>query len=395
MKGIGIDLTLLVPGRVGGVETYVRSLLDALARLENDNRYLLFGAKPTLDTIALDKNKFAQEVVIPPRGVRNVGFRLARRLLWDGFDYDLVSRSINEHIDQQIGKHRVSVLHEPLGLVRITTRTPVVLTVLDIQHEYHPEFFSPRELEFRRRWHPKSMQRASAIIAISEFTRQTIIERCAVAPEKVITIHFGLDERFQPLVDPVRLQQLRAQYRLPEQFVFYPANSWPHKNHARLLGALKLLKDRGALDFGLVLTGVVYPEHRDLLQQVEELGLGGDVTHLGLIPYADLPCLYALASCLVFPSLFEGFGYPVLEAMGCGCPVVCSNLTSLPEISGGAAILIDPTSEEQIADALVSLVHDESLRADLARRGLARAQGFSWQAAARQTLQVYSCYSRA
>lgn len=381
MNPIGIDLSLLIPGRVGGVETYVRNLLTALAELDENHKYLLFGTKTTLDTIELNQHDFAREIVVPPYGMRNIGFRAFRRLLWETMDFDLVSR--------RIGKCKVGVLHEPFGIVRIETDTPVVLTVHDIQHEFYPTFFGKRELNERRSWYPKSMRRASMIIAISEFTRQTIIERYSINPDNIVTIHYGLSYIFQSNIDNTVSEHIKAKYNLPDAYVYYPANSWPHKNHARLLRALKLLKDRGILDFHLVLTGVVYPEHQQFLELIEKLNLANEVLHLGHVPYSDQPYIYSLAKCLVFPSLFEGFGNPVLEAMGCGCPVICSNVTSLPEIAGNAARLVDPLSEEDIAEAMYTVVNNDNVRSDLVRLGLSRAQEFSWRTAAMQTRQIY------
>ena len=221
------------------------------------------------------------------------------------------------------------------------------------------------------------MNSATHIIAISDFTKATIVDRYGIEPAKVTTVHIGLDSRFQQVTDLHALGSTRAKYNLPSAFAYYPANSWPHKNHATLLQTIRLLKDQGQLDFKLVLTGVVYPEHQGLFALLEELGLRDDVMHLGFLPHADIPAIYALASCLVFPSLFEGFGMPVLEAMSCGCPVICSNSTSLPELCGDAGMLVDPMREEEIAQALATLMVDNTVRLRLGRTRVVRADNCS------------------
>jgi glycosyltransferase involved in cell wall biosynthesis len=191
------------------------------------------------------------------------------------------------------------------------------------------------------------------------------------------------------MANPDELERVRAEHGLDRPFMYFPAATWPHKNHKKLLAALKILTDRYDFDGHLVLTGIAMKSHGDILDEVEQLGLTEQVKILGYLPYADLPFLYNLARLLVFPSLFEGFGLPLVEAMACGCPVVCSEVTAMPEIAGDAALLFDPTFEEDIADKVWAVWNDDGMRERLITRGFERARLFRWEKTARETIEVY------
>ena len=171
--------------------------------------------------------------------------------------------------------------------------------------------------------------------------------------------------------------------------MYYPAATWPHKNHKRLLAALKIMKDRYGFDGQLVLSGIAMQANDAVLEEIGRLGLRDDVIVLGYLPHEDLPCLYNLARLMVFPSLFEGFGIPLVEAMACGCPVACSNVTSIPEVVGDAAVTFDPVSVEDMAEKTWALWSNDSLLRDMKTQGLDRVKLFSWDNMARQTIQVY------
>jgi glycosyltransferase involved in cell wall biosynthesis len=194
--------------------------------------------------------------------------------------------------------------------------------------------------------------------------------------------------------DTPRLESLRAKYSLHKPFMYYPAATWPHKNHNRLLAALKIMKDRCRFDGQLVFSGIAMQENDAVLEEINRLGLQNDVVILGYLPHAELPYLYNLARLMVFPSLYEGFGIPLVEAMACGCPVACSNTTSIPEVVGDAAVTFDPGSAEEMAEKIWAIWNDDVLLCDLKTKGLGRAGQFSWENMARQTVQVYKKAAR-
>jgi glycosyltransferase involved in cell wall biosynthesis len=217
------------------------------------------------------------------------------------------------------------------------------------------------------------------LCAISDFTRNTLIERMGVAPERVTTAHLAADPLFeQPLDTTGRDAVLRRHGLTAGEYLLFPGHTWRHKNHARALQALRVLGEDYGLRPLLVSTGAAREAQADLQAHIEALGLNGRVRFLGYRPAAEMPALYAGAGALLFPSLFEGFGMPVLEAMWSGCPVVCSQTSSLPEIAGNAAALVDPTSPAEIAAATARVLTDSGWRRELVARGHGRAREFSW-----------------
>jgi len=376
---IGLYTLFLYPGQIGGIETYVSQLVKALGQVDKTNEYLIFVSDHNQSLFTgLDRPNF-RLVHLPLLPAANpLPLRALRRL-----------KLIPVHLTQQLHRHPVDVLHY-LGTTidQREVKFPCVLTMHDIQQEYYPQFFPPETLAWRQANFQPSAHKARQIIADSAYTRQTIIEKYHISPEKIHTVRLGIDEQFKPIEVPPALAAIRHQHNLPEQFLFYPANPWPHKNHARLFEALIHLRRRYAINYPLVLSGV-WSEPARLEAQIVEAGLTGQVQMLGYLPYKDLPALYAAATALIFPSLFEGFGMPVLEAMACGCPVICANTTSLPELAGESAILVDPLHVAQMAEAIYNIIHSASLRAELRQKGLTQVKNFSWTRTAQQTVEVY------
>jgi glycosyltransferase involved in cell wall biosynthesis len=226
-------------------------------------------------------------------------------------------------------------------------------------------------------------------MAISDFTRQSLMDLYGVPAERIDVVHLSCGNEYRECCDQEVLLKIREKYGLVRPFLYYPAATWPHKNHRTLLAALQLLHERYGFDGELVLTGIAMRSHNELLDEIERRGLKDKVRVLGYLPYEELPYLYKLARIMVFPSLFEGFGIPLVEAMACGCPVVCSDVTSIPEVVGDAAVTCDPNSFEDMADKIWTVWNDDGQIEKMRARGLARADLFSWEKTARQTLDVY------
>ena len=345
MTRVGISLLTLVPGVSGGSETYARELVRTLGRI-GDLEYRTF-----LPTIATDVEGLPSEVVTDYRASRTMPGRMAAMARATAFSNRLQKRFTG-----------FDAVHFPLSvMIPPVSRIPTVSTVLDVQHEFLPEFFSGAERVYRKRVYGWTVRRSRLVITISRHSAETLVERLGLAEERVRPIHLGLDhDRFRPGIGP------------RGEFVLYPALGWPHKNHARLFEAFGLLRQRHP-GLELVLTGYDgrAPE---------------GVRVLGRVPQDELVRLYQNAAALVFPSLYEGFGQPPLEAMACGCPVACSNAASLPEVVGDAARLFDPESPEDMAAAVEDVLDRPE---EWARRGLERAQLFSWDACARAHEVVY------
>jgi glycosyltransferase involved in cell wall biosynthesis len=343
---VGISLLTLVPGISGGSETYARELVRALGRVgEHDYRAYV-------PTIADDVEGLPTELVREYRASRSTPGRIAAMATTAAF-----GRRIRRRLDE------VDVVHFPLTVMIPRVSGPAATSVLDVQHEVLPEFFSRAELAYRRAAYGWSVRRSRLVITISRHAAGTIVERLGVPEERVRPIHLGIDHAvFHPAEGETR-----------GEFLLYPAREWPHKNHDRLFTALAELR-RGHPQLELLLTGYDGP--------VPE-----GARSLGRVSRDELVQLYRTAAALVFPSLYEGFGQPPLEAMACGCPVACSNAASLPEVVGDAARLFDPRSVEEIVTAVEDvLASPEGWR----ERGLARAAAFTWEATARAHDAVYA-----
>jgi glycosyltransferase involved in cell wall biosynthesis len=376
---IGINALGLRPGQVGGVEVYLRNLVANLGRIDPDNEYLVFVDRHSQSVFGSGLLPNVRQVVIAPSPPVSPVVRALRYWGW-----------LPSPLADQLKGSGVDVIHYPDSIINpLGVALPCVLTFHDIQHEYFPRHFSLKTRLLRKLTYGPSARKARQIITNSQFTRDTLVEKFGVPTGKITPIHWGVDAAFRPDVSPTEVQRVRQKYHLPQVFAFYPANTWPHKNHSRLVQAISLLQRKYRSDCELVLCGQFGWGHDALLAALKAYDLQRDVLILGYVPTEDLPALYRVASLLAYPSLFEGFGFPLVEAMSCGCPIVCSNATSLPELAGDAAVLVNPYDVEGLADAIWRVLNHTDLRTDLAARGLARASHFSWEKAARQTMQVY------
>ena len=395
---IGINLIPLRPGRMGGAEVYFRDLLGELLR-RGGHEYLLVTADYNHDTLpelpACRRLLFVRENAGTSRIIRK-----ARRILEPmvrrlGQVRHKYHRARAESLRSMIRRERLDLWFCPFTKLDPVVRDcPGVITVYDLQHEYAPQFFSEGELRDRRGFYPESCRSADHIIAISEFTRRCIGERYDVPPDRVSAVWLAPGSNFEWRGAEGRVLAVRAKYRLPSKYAFYPANTWHHKNHGRLVEALAIYRRSYDGDLGLVLTGVGENGHRALQEAITSHALEHVVHVLGHVPYADLPALYAGATCLVHPSLFEGFGIPLVEAMLAGCPIVAARATSIPEVVGDAAILFDPLSPAAIAQSIAAVARDPERAADLVRRGRARATMFSVSEMADRTLEIFERVSR-
>jgi len=272
-----------------------------------------------------------------------------------------------------------------------------VLTVHDLIFLLFPEYHLPLNKWFLNRFMPLFVRRAHAIIAVSQCTKDDLIRHYTVPSEKITVVYEGVDARFQPVTDLDTLTRVRARYSLPERYVLYVGTIEPRKNLNTLLEAFAGLKERPATcdlrpatcDLRLVIVGKTGWLYEGFFRRLRELGLEDQVIFPGFVPDEDLPAIYSAAELFVFPSLYEGFGLPPLEAMACGTPVVVSNTSSLPEVVGEAGLMVDPRDVRALAEAMERVLTDEHLRAELTANGLERARQFTWERAAQETMEVY------
>jgi glycosyltransferase involved in cell wall biosynthesis len=265
----------------------------------------------------------------------------------------------------------------------------LVVTIYDLSFMTHPELHLPANVAHCLAGTRLAIEHADAIIAISEHTRHDLIERLGARPERITVTPLAHDPGLVQVTDPRRLAAVRKRYGLPEHFILFLGALEPRKNLQRLLEAYAALPPGLRRDVALVVAGMSGWLNDSIHARVVELGLEPSVHFAGYVETADLGAVYSLATVLAYPSLYEGFGLPVIEAMACGTPVLTSSVSSLPEVAGDAAVLVEPADVGSITAGLRRLLESPTLRRDLAIRGIARAARFSWNRCARQTLDVY------
>jgi glycosyltransferase involved in cell wall biosynthesis len=363
---IAFDGTTLRPGRTG-VGYYTEHLLQHLA-LETGGNEVIVVSNRAIETSA----------PLPPevQVARNYVFPL--RLPWMQF----VAPRMLDELD-------ADVAHFTNSMVPLASPIPTVVTIHDMSLTLYPQYHPVRRVLLNRPLVNLAARRVDAIITVSHSARRDILRLYNVPPDRVRVVHEAAAPAFQPISDAARLDDVRRRYGLPARFILYVGTIEPRKNLPRLLDAFARRRRCGDLSHTLVCVGRYGWRARDVERAVERLGLAGTIRFLGYVPHADLPALYNLAETFVFPSLHEGFGLPVMEAMACGVPVVVGRNSSLVEIAGDAAETVDATDVDAIGAALVRLARDRDGRLERGRRGLARARAFSWRHAARETLDVY------
>ena len=385
-----IDLRWMEIGKAGGVEQMTYELVSALSRLDHRNAYRLLCPRSTFHEWDF------------PRGFQCRGFFTDKN--------EARAEALHAGLTNALsGELRLQpILTPPMRALRAYRKMdfdlvhalpsytfpdlacfPTVLTVHDLQHLHHPEFFTPENFRERDNLYRTSCAAARHILCISEFTRQDVHARYGVPLEKMTTV-WNIPSRAAWLrVPPARRRALLAGMGIAGRFFFFPAHGWPHKNHGRLVAAFGLIVKDLPADVRLVFTGKPFPPDHPARAALVDHGLEKRVVHLGYRSPLEMRALYGGALALVFPSLFEGFGMPVAEAMIAGCAVACSNTTSLPEITGEAAVTFDPLDTDAMASAMLRLALDEELRADSIAAGQRRSVLFSARASALKTLTAY------
>jgi glycosyltransferase involved in cell wall biosynthesis len=362
-----------VGAKLGGNESYAINLIEALAQIDSVNNYTLYV------TTAAARDRFHQ---------RWPNFKVHTTL-----PHTPLIR-IPLTLSAELRKHPVDVLH-----VQFTAPPfcpcPVVVSIHDLSFEHLPQTFLRRSRTQLRLTVRHSARRAERILTLSEHTRRDVIDTYKIAPEKVTAIPLAAPAHFGPVVDDKELQRVRHTYGIDRDYVLSVGSIQPRKNLVRLINAYALLRRAQGNSFPkLVIVGKKGWLYDETLRALEESGVEDSVVLTGYVPESDLPALYSGALCFVYPSYFEGFGLPPLEAMKCGAPVIAGNATSLPEVVGDAGLKVDPFNVSAIAGAIGELISNSNLRKELSVKGQERAEMFDWQNTARQTLTVYEQVAR-
>jgi glycosyltransferase involved in cell wall biosynthesis len=358
----------MIGRKAGGPETYEANLIRALLRIDRRNEYHVYftqrEARRQFDT---HDAQLTSHVLWPP--IRSLGIALGLPLQLLAQRVDLVHATF------------IPPLYSPKGYV---------LTMHDTSMFDHPEFYHPDHLRRLRRLIPLGIKRARLIVCVSQHTRDMVAERFGVPDERLCVVHHGVGDQFRPQGEDAITRVSRDKYGIRGPYLLFVGQlKTRSKNLLRLLEAFHAVARDYGDDLKLVLVGRRSWASEGIDATVHRLGLEQRVIELGHVADAELPALYSGARALVFPSLVEGFGFPVVEAMACGTPVVTSTAYCLPEIAGGAAVLVDPLSVDAIASGMLSVLRDNGLADSLRRRGTRRAGDFTWDAAGRKTLEAY------
>lgn len=358
-----------IGAKLGGNESYAANLIEALAEIDLSNEYFLYvTTNHAYDRFHGRWPNFTVRTTLPHTPLIRIPLTLSAELR----------------------KNPVDVLH-----VQFTAPPfcpcPVVVSVHDLSFEHLPQTFNRRSRTQLRLTVRNSVRRAARILSLSEHTRRDIMDTYGIGSESVTAIPLAAPSHFGPVEDHNELQRVRDTYGIEGDYVLYVGSIQPRKNLTRLVQAYALLRSKYQNDRfpKLVLVGKCAWLYDETMRALRETGLKESVVLTGYVPESDLPALYSGSLCFVYPSYFEGFGLPPLEAMKCGAPVVVGNRTSLPEVVGDAGLKVDPFDVSAIAGAMEQLLNNSGLRAEMRAKGSTRARMFDWRETARQTLKVY------
>lgn len=357
--------------QTAGIGRYTKGLVAALADLDRANEYTLFCAGQTPENQAWPENFAVRASNVPARWL-TAG--------WHKLGLPLPAEQLAGPCD---------IFHSPDFTLPPLRAARGVVTVHDLSFLRLPQHADPGLRAYLQKTVPRSVERACRVLADSQSTCDDLAELLAVPPEKVSVVPAGVEPRFRPIRDAVKLDEVRARYHLPRWFILSVGTIEPRKNLSRLISAYAQLRRQTGLPHALVLAGKQGWLYQDIYNQVQREGLSEHVQFIGFVADDDLPSLYTLADLLAFPSLYEGFGLPPLEAMACGTPVITSRNSSLPEAVGSAALMVEAEDTEELADAMARVLGNANLRIRLADLGRAQAARFTWAEAAKKLLLAY------
>jgi glycosyltransferase involved in cell wall biosynthesis len=352
--------------RGAGINSYIYQLLKHLGPIDSGHRYTVF----------LGERRFVEEG-LRLRYTRWPTYWPWARILWEQSVQPLALRRAG-----------IDLLHAMAFVGPLAAPCPFVVTIYDLSFLHHPEAFRPWNRWYLQNFSLFSARRARRVIAISESTKRDVVNWLKVAPDLVDVVYCGVDDNFHPL-PAAQADEFRQRRGLPEHFILFLGTLEPRKNVQTLIRAYARWHKAEARIPKLIIAGAKGWYYEQMFAEVESQGLAKEIIFPGYVSQEELPLWYSAADLFVYPSRFEGFGLPVLEAMACGVPVVTTNAASLPEVAGDAALLVAPGNESQLVEAMRRGLGDQTLRQEMISKGLAQAARFSWEMAARRTLNSY------
>jgi glycosyltransferase involved in cell wall biosynthesis len=351
-----------------GIGTYIRNLLRQLARIDHDTEYVLLCGEADLGVAAQLGPNF--RAVLEP----SPNYSIREQL----------------HVPWVLRRERPDLFHAPHYVLPAGVHCRSVVTIHDCIHLMFPQYLpSKMALAYARAQMWAAARRSHCILTVSDASKRDILQLFNVPPEKIVVVYNAIDSHFWITPEQETVARVRERYQLDHKFVLYVGNIKPHKNLVRLIEAFDELRRGDLEDLKLLIIGDEISKLPGLRRAVHRHKLHKHVRFLGYLPDDQLAVLYRMASVFAFPSLYEGFGLPPLEAMASGTPVVTSNISSLPEVVGDAAVLVDPYDVGSIVDGLRRVLTDPARAEEMRRKGLIRAREFSWERSVAKTLEVY------
>lgn len=372
---IGIDLLAFSPNRSGGIEFYIRNLLFSLAQIDDENQYYLFTNYDNHAIFDLNRPNF-HRINIKTHARPQIW-----RIGWEQIYLPIAAK-----------KFSLDVLHSPSYTYPVLSKVPGVLTICDMLYKVRPRSIGFLRLIFWNVFIPLSIYRCKKILTISDYSKRDIVRFLNIEPQKIAVTPLALDNRLNCSIQKTEQVILQAcsKYGIRRPYILNVGGVGEHKNSISLVRALANLNHRSAdKTLNLIITGNDYGGKREIESEALRLGVSGCVYLTGYVPREDLPALYSGAEVYVSPSYLEGFGLTVLEAMNFGTPVIISDRGALPEVGGGAVLVVSPEDYEQIADAINTVVSNAKVKEELIRLGFSRVKDFSWERTARLTLEAY------
>lgn len=369
---IGIEAQRIFRRKKHGMDMVALELIRALQRMETPHEFVVF-VQPDEDSSCLTSSD----------KVEIVELRKSPYPIWEQW-----------HLPHAVKQHRIDLLHCTSNTAPLRLNIPLVLTLHDIIYLEKIHFDQGTTYQkfgnIYRKWNvPRIAGKAAKILTVSDFERKRIIEHFGFPADRVVTVYNGAGNHFQKVTREDLLKDARVKYNLPDHFLFFLGNTDPKKNVIGVLRALSLLRKAGKLPCPLLMLDINRDYLNNLADEIGDRDLLNHIHFSGYVPNTELPAIYSQAELFLYPSLRESFGIPIVEAMKCGVPVITSNTSSMPEIVGDAGVLCDPFQPETLANAILELYQDESLKRSMSNKGVARAAQFSWEENARQTLQIY------
>jgi len=368
---IGVNL-LPFREHLAGAGRFAKNVVENLAEIDGRNFYLFVTAE-SWEHFRIQRENFSQ--VLCPFSPKDQ----LLRVFWE----QLI-------LPWQLLYHQIDLLFTPSVVIPLWIPCKTVTMIYDMIPFHRGVTKYPKSRAAYIRWMTRrAAKRSDVVLTVSENSKREIIQFCQVPQEKILVASAGVDEKYRPLDSDELIASCRARYNLPDQFILFVGTLEPGKNIFRLIQAFRRLKSRDCIPHRLVIVGPYGWEINRLLEAINDPELGGEIQIAGFIPEEDLPLVYNAADLFVFPSLYEGFGLPPLEAMACGTPVIASNVSALSEVVGEAGLLVDPYDVEDLASAMERVLTDQGLRAKMVQKGLERAKLFSWRRTAEVVVEAF------